>query len=480
MKLSALLAQDATEHDPEVTGLTADSRAVEPGFVFAALPGVKADGRAFILQAVAAGAAAVLTTPDASVTGAVHIADPNPRRRLAECAARFWPGRPECLVAVTGTNGKSSTVEFLRQIWASTGRRAATIGTLGVSDGSVRTALGLTTPDPIALHQTLSALAAEGVEHVAMEASSHGLVQHRLDGARLAAAGFTNLTQDHLDYHESFEAYFAAKMRLFAELLPADAPAVVNPDGDWGRRAADMARAAGRQVVEAGWRGGDVKLCELTPRTTSQIMRLDWAGEDVTLELPLVGEFQALNALVAAALAEATGTPREQALAALSGLRGVRGRLELAGETANGAPAFVDYAHTPDGLDKLLRALRPHTQGRIVLVFGAGGDRDPSKRTPMGAVAARLADIAILTDDNPRSEDPVAIRAAVRKGCPDAVEIGDRRDAIGYGASLLRAGDALVIAGKGHETGQTVGDRVIPFDDVEIARAAVAACEAGG
>ncbi len=480
MKLSALIAPDALGEDPDVTGLTADSRAVRPGYLFAALPGVRHDGRAFIPQAVEAGAVAVLSPPDVVVSGAAHIVDDNPRRRLAHIAARFHPRQPETLVAVTGTNGKSSTVDFVRQIWVHEGRRAASVGTLGVSAGTTRTALGLTTPDPVALHQTLDALAEEGVSHAAMEASSHGLAQHRLDVVRLTAAGFTNLTQDHLDYHGSFEAYFAAKMRLFEELLPVGAGAVVNVDSDWGRRAATAARKRGLSVTETGWRGGDVKLCELTPRPTSQALRVQWGGEELDFVLPLVGEFQALNALAAAALAVAAGTDRAVAIEALGGLDGVRGRLELAGTTAAGAPVFVDYAHTPDGLDKLLRALRPHTQNRIVLVFGAGGERDPSKRTPMGEIAARHADIAIVTDDNPRSEDPAAIRAAVLAGCPGALEIADRREAIARGASFLASGDALVIAGKGHETGQTFSDRVVPFDDVEEARAALTACEAGG
>ncbi|MCG8442279.1 MAG: UDP-N-acetylmuramoyl-L-alanyl-D-glutamate--2,6-diaminopimelate ligase, partial [Caulobacterales bacterium] len=413
MKLSALIAPDRPAADVEITGLAADSRAVRPGYLFAALKGVAADGRDFIPEALKAGAAAVLAAPDAGPLPVAHIADANPRRRLAEIAARFYPGQPDTLVAVTGTNGKSSTVEFLRQIWAAAGRPAASLGTLGVRVGDDIADLGHTTPDPIAVHAALDRLAATGCDCAAMEASSHGLAQHRLDGVRLAAAGFSNLTQDHLDYHASFEDYFAAKARLFTELLPAGAPAVVNVDTQWGGRVAEAARAAGHDVRAIGWRGGPLKITEITPRAHSQTLDLRLEGEEIRLDLPLVGEFQALNALLAAGLALATGVDRPAVLGALTQLQGVPGRLQLAGATPQGAPVFIDYAHTPDGVDKLIRAVRPHTQGRVVIVLGCGGDRDPGKRPLMGAAAARLADAVIVTDDNPRSEDPAAIRAAV-------------------------------------------------------------------
>jgi len=474
MKLSDLAGSEYTGGDVEIVGLTADSRAVKPGYLFAALKGVASDGRDYIPQALAAGAAAILSETGLGDQPVPVVEDDEPRRRLAQIAARFTPRQPDVVVAVTGTNGKSSTVDFLRQIWAAAGMNGASLGTLGVTTPTGYRPLHHTTPDPVAIHHTLDAIAGEGVSHVALEASSHGLAQHRLDAVHVSVVGFTNLTQDHLDYHPDFEDYFAAKMRLFRELAQPGAPAIINSDGEWGARVVSLAREQGLDVRTFGWSGDQLKLIEVWPLVAGQRLDIAFAGQNMRLELPLVGEFQALNALGAAGLALATGVSADIVFDALGKLEGVPGRLQLAGQTPGGSPVFVDFAHTPDGLDKLLRALRPHTKGRIVVVFGAGGDRDPSKRPLMGEAAARLADVVIVTDDNPRSEKPAAIRAELLKGCPQATEIGDRAAAISAGVKLLQPGDALVIAGKGHETDQIVGDRVIPFNDVEAARAAIA------
>jgi len=451
----------------EITGLALDSRKVQPGDLFAALPGVKTDGRNFIPMAVEKGAVAVLAPRGTDAPVPVIEADDTPGA-LAAMAARFYSHQPDVIAAVTGTNGKSSTVEFLRQIWASAGHEAACLGTLGVTRASGRTEVGYTTPDAIALHRSLNALVDDGVTHLAMEASSHGLKQRRMDGVRVTAAAFTNLTQDHLDYHPDFEDYFASKVRLFNALSEAGSPAVIWMDNDWAPRVAEACRAAGLEVIEAGWRGRDLAVSEILPHAASQEVSFTWRGAERRVDLPLIGEFQTSNALVAAALAIATGVEPDVAFVALNNLTGVAGRLQQVGQAANGAPILLDFAHTPDGLDHLLRAARPHTRGRIHLVFGAGGDRDPSKREKMGAVAAKLADRIVVTDDNPRSEEPAVIRAAILKGCPGAEEIGDRESAIRAGIECLEAGDVLLIAGKGHETGQIVGDRVIPFDEPSI------------
>lgn len=451
----------------EVTGLALDSRKVKSGDLFAALPGVKVNGTQFIPMAIEKGAVCVLAPKGTKASIPVIEAD-DPAGALSAIAAKFYPRQPATIAAVTGTNGKSSTVEFLRQIWAAAGLEAAALGTLGVTRSSGRTDVGYTTPDAIALHQSLDKLTEEGVTHLAMEASSHGLKQRRMDGARLALVGFTNLTQDHLDYHPDFEDYFASKMRLFSTLAPMGAPAVINMDSDWSARVAQAAQAAGLSPVEIGWRGRDLTVHEITPHPASQHVRFSWKGEEREVDLPLIGEFQAANALGAAAMAIASGVQPDQAFAAMGALQGVAGRLQTVGTTMDGAPVLLDYAHTPDGLDKLLRAARPHTQGRIVLVFGAGGDRDATKRAPMGEIAARLADIAIVTDDNPRTEDPAGIRKAIMAACPDAQEIPDREAAIRAGIEQLEKGDVLLIAGKGHETGQILADRVIPFDETQI------------
>lgn len=467
MKLSRL-TNTAQNPDPKITGLTADSRQVKPGMIFAALPGTVADGRDYIQAAIAAGASAVLTTPGLPAMSVPYIAETYPRLAYAHMAAALHAGQPETLVAMTGTNGKSSTVEFLRQIWASAGHASACFGTLGVTSPSGYKPLTHTTPDAVALHKTLSGLAKDGVTHAAMEASSHGLMQSRLDGVKISAAGFSNLTQDHFDYHTGMDDYFMAKARLFTELTPTNAPVVINVNDQYGQRLAGICKALGQDVMRVGWTGEHIRIDEVMPRAKSQICTLVVDGKRHTIELPLAGEFQTLNAISALGLAMVTGVKTDDALAALEGLTGVAGRMERAGEAANGAPIFVDFAHTEDGLDKLLRSVRPHTMGRIVIVFGCGGDRDPDKRAKMGAVAAKLADDVIVTDDNPRTEDAARIRKAVMVGCPNASEIGDRKAAIAEGIARLGPKDCLVVAGKGHEQGQIVGDTVIPFSDVAV------------
>lgn len=471
MTLRDLFQNENVSADIEITGMTADSRLVKPGFLFAALQGVAQDGRDFIPQAIEAGAVAILAASDVDTGPAALIVDAEPRLALAKAAARFYPDQPEKIVAVTGTNGKSSTVDFLRQIWTELGLRGASMGTLGAIGPEGQLDLGHTTPDPVAIHRTLSDLAKSGVTHLAMEASSHGLAQYRLDGVRLSAVAFTNLTQDHLDYHSSFDEYRAAKLRLVSALPPKDAVAVISADSDETPVFEGAARDAGLKVMSVGWRGSDLKIRELSPRATGQVMDLLHDEQEYEIHLPLIGEFQALNALAAAGLAIGLGAEAGKALEALEKLETVKGRLEFVGQTAHGAPVFVDYAHTPDGLDVLLRAARPHTAGRLKVIFGCGGDRDPYKRPMMGEVAARLADDVIITDDNPRSEDPALIRSAILAECPDAREIGDRSDAIAEGIRSLKAGDTLLIAGKGHETGQIIGKEIIPFSDQETAKA---------
>jgi UDP-N-acetylmuramoyl-L-alanyl-D-glutamate--2,6-diaminopimelate ligase len=457
-----------------VTGVTADSREVAAGYLFAALPGSRADGRAFIAEAVERGAAAVLaplgTAWPPGVPPRPLIEDPEPRRRLAQVAALFAGPQPTVVAAVTGTNGKTSTVEFLRQIWAVAGRPAASLGTLGLIAPGFPQEGGLTTPDPVRLAQTLAALARAGIQHAAMEASSHGLHQFRLDGVRLSAAAFTNLTRDHLDYHGSEASYRAAKLRLFTELLPAGAPAVVNADMDPPTLVAlrDVAGARRLDLRTVGVEGDTVRLLCTVPRTDGQDIEVLANGVRRRIALGLPGRFQAENALMAAALAAALG--ERDPLDRLAALTGVRGRLELAARLPNGAAVYVDYAHTPDALERLLIALRPHTAGRLHVVFGAGGDRDRGKRPLMGAAAARYADVSIVTDDNPRTEDPATIRSAVLGACPGACEIGDRERAIAEAMNALGPGDVLAIAGKGHEQGQSIGGAVIPFDDVAVVR----------
>ena len=480
MRQALVLADDAASPawrgaaTLEIAGITADSRRVADGYLFAAIPGGRADGRAFIAEAVARGAAAVLapegTVWPPGVPPRPLLQDREPRRRLAQLAAGLAGSQPRIVIAVTGTNGKTSTVEFLRQIWSSSGVTAASLGTLGLIAPGFEPGPGLTTPDPVALADSLAQLARAGVQHAAMEASSHGLDQFRLDGVRLAAAAFTNLTRDHLDYHGSEAAYRTAKLRLFAELLPEGAPAVASSDMDAVTLAqlTDVARQRRLQLQTVGETGTAIRLMSVQPRPDGQLLRIATAAGSRDIELPLPGRFQADNALMAAALAMALG--QHDALDHLATLHGVRGRLELAARLPNGAAVYVDYAHTPDALERLLTALRPHTTGRLHVVFGAGGDRDRGKRPLMGAAAARLADVAIVTDDNPRSENSAAIRAAVLAACPGGREIGDRERAIAEALNGLAPGDVLAVAGKGHEQGQTIGDAVIPFDDVDVVR----------
>ena len=456
------------ESDVSVTGLTADSREVGAGMVFAALPGTAMDGRDFIPQAVEKGAVAILSTPDVTSDVPV-IADKNPRLLYAQTAAKLYPGQPQTLVAMTGTNGKSSTVDFLRQIWAYAGLNSACFGTLGVTSSAGYKPMSHTTPDALALHKTLSELAAQGVTHAAMEASSHGLKQHRMDAVQITAAGFSNLTQDHFDYHPTMEDYFRSKARLFIDLTPLDAPVVINTNDKFGQHLVEVCKGLGQDVLQVGWTGEDIRIDEVMPHAAGQKMTLIVSGQRHVVDLPLAGEFQVLNAVAALGLAMKTGVHKSKAIEALEHLKGVAGRLELAGKK-NGAPVYVDFAHTEDGLDKLLRSVRPHTMGDVIIVFGCGGDRDPDKRQKMGAVAAKLADQVIVTDDNPRTEDAAIIRNTVMTGCPNATEIGDREAAIAEGIKRLGPKDCLVIAGKGHEQGQIVGREVIPFSDVDVAR----------
>jgi UDP-N-acetylmuramoyl-L-alanyl-D-glutamate--2,6-diaminopimelate ligase len=452
----------------EITGLTADSRAVGRGFLFAALPGSTTDGIRYVPDALAKGAVAVLAGRDAPLgpmPGIAVLRADDPRRALALLAARFYPRQPEHLVAVTGTAGKTSVAAFARQIFEQAGHASASMGTLGVVSRRWSAYGSLTSPDPIALHAGLDRLAREGVTHAAIEASSHGLDQRRLDGIRIEAAAFTNLGRDHMDYHATVADYLAAKMRLFSAILPEGKTAVVDMDDV---HSPDVIAAAARRrqsLIRTGGKGHELKLRAITPSGFRQILAVDAFGVSHEIALPLAGAFQASNALVAAGLAIGTGVPVDTALAALEKLEGAPGRLELAGRKANGALIFIDYAHKPEALASALQALRPMTRGRLVVVFGAGGDRDPGKRPIMGRIASDHADAVIVTDDNPRSENPAAIRAAILAEAPAAMEIGDRAKAIAEAIKLLGPGDVLCIAGKGHETGQIVGSEVIPFSD---------------
>lgn len=459
--------------DPWITGVTADSRKVQPGFLFAAIPGATADGREFVAAAVAAGASAVLAeAPVAASVPVIEVADV--RRAYALAAAAFWGAQPQVCVAVTGTNGKSSVVTFCRQIFAALGRASASMGTLGVQADDVQIAsAGLTTPDAGDVAALLADLASRGVTHLALEASSHGIEQRRLDGVSLTASGFLNLTQDHLDYHGSMEAYRAAKLRLFETLTPRGRTAVLNADSDAYPAFAAASEAAGLAIFSVGAMGESLTLAGRCLDDGGQRLKLRAEGRPFEVRLPLAGAFQASNALVAAGLCIAAGEATEPVLAALEHIEGAPGRLQRVGSGKKGGEAYVDYAHTPDGLRTVLLALRPHAKGRLILVFGAGGDRDRGKRPQMGAIAAELADIAIVTDDNPRSEIPAAIRAEIRAGGSGLREIGDRREAIRAAASMLRTGDVLVVAGKGHEQGIIVGAMIHPFDDVAETRAAL-------
>lgn len=458
--------------DIDIVGITADSRLVRPKMIFAALPGTRADGRDFIAAAVAQGAAAILaplgTTWPPGTPPRPLLLDPDPRRRLAEIAAQLAGPMPRRILAVTGTNGKSSSVDFLRQISLADGRKAASLGTLGLMASGFPTTDSLTTPDPVALADQLARLRAAGIDDVALEASSHGLDQRRLDGITIVGAAFTNFTRDHLDYHGDMTTYRMAKLHLFEALLPSGAPVVamsdLEPDTLASLRTITGARRL--ELMTVGPNGSAIDLIAASPTPQGQILHIRVDGRALHIELPLVGRFQADNALLAAALARATGVDR--ALDYLAGLRPVRGRLQWITRLPNGASVYVDYAHTPDALARLLAALRPHTTGRLILVFGAGGDRDAGKRPLMGAVAAHLADLAVITDDNPRHEDPASIRAAIKAACPAGLECGDRRQAIAEALNHAQPGDVVVVAGKGHEQGQILSGAVLPFDDAAV------------
>ena len=463
----------------DFTGITSDSRKVKPGYLFAALAGSKTDGAKFVKDAVARGAVAVMGTPalaqDVAALGVRFIAQDNPRAGLAHYAAAFFPGQPGIVAAVTGTKGKSSIVAFLREIWTALGLPAASLGTVGVTGPKGSMPLSHTTPDPVEIHELLDRLKQDGVDHLAIEASSHGLDQHRLDGVTISACGFTNITRDHMDYHPTFEDYLGAKLRLFTEGVKDGGVAVVNADAAHAERFIDAAKARGLGLVTVGRKGDTIHLDRREDRGGNQALTLHYGGKIYYVELPQAGEFQASNALVAAGLAIGLGADAAKVFKALEDLKGAPGRMEKVAFAKSGAPIYVDYAHTPDSLEKILEALRPHTAGSLHVVFGCGGDRDKGKRPLMGAVAVKLADDVIVTDDNPRSEDAAVIRGEILAAAKGAREIGDRAEAIQAAVKALGTGDVLVIAGKGHETGQYVKGEVFPFSDRDQAIAAATA-----
>ncbi|SOB86864.1 UDP-N-acetylmuramoylalanyl-D-glutamate--2,6-diaminopimelate ligase [Sphingomonas guangdongensis] len=467
MRLGALTGGDEAQ---AVTGFAIDHRKVAPGTIFGAFEGARVNGEDYIPAAIAAGAIAVVCRQGVPVDGAVAIRNDQPRECFAKLAARFFAPFPETIVAVTGTNGKTSTVEMTRQLWRMAGHHAASIGTLGVTTADERVATGLTTPDIVTFLSNMAGLAREGVTHAAFEASSHGLSQYRSEGVKVSAAAFTNLSRDHLDYHGDMAAYLTAKLRLFAQVLADDGAVVVWADDPQAERVVDIAHARRLRLITVGEHGDTLRLVGRTPTLLGQGLEIEAEGTRHRVQLPLIGAYQAANALTAAGLVIASGGDVAHTLQSLARLTPVRGRLERAVITSAGAPVYVDYAHTPDALEAAIAALKPHVTGRLILVFGAGGDRDQGKREPMGQAAAAGADVVIVTDDNPRNEDPAAIRAAVLAGAPDATEIGDRRAAIAEAVGMARDGDIVLIAGKGHEGGQLVGDLVLPFDDVTVAR----------
>ena len=476
MRLGALLPNAGKAGDEIVTGFALDHRKVAPGTIFGAFQGARVNGEDYIEAAIAAGAIAIVARPEASVKGVLHVADANPRRAFAALAARYFAPFPATTVAITGTNGKTSTAELARQLWQAAGHRAASIGTLGVTTGydsvSPRNGTGgLTTPDVVTFLATMAGLAREGISHAAFEASSHGLDQYRTEGLPVTAAAFTNLSRDHLDYHGTMEAYFAAKTRLMSDVVDAGGHAVIwADDGDWSARMIAAARQRGLTLLTVGEAGETLKLIKRTPTALGQDLVIEAGGQTHKIALPLIGAYQAANALVSAGLVIATGGDIKQTLGNLARVSGVRGRLERAVITRSGAAVYVDYAHTPDAIIAACAALRPHVTGRLIIVFGAGGDRDAGKRPLMGEAAAAHADVVVVTDDNPRSENPAAIRASILSATPGGQEIADRRRAIAAAITMALAGDIVLIAGKGHEQGQTVGDRVLPFDDVTVAR----------
>lgn len=472
---------DAARSSRSVTGVSADSRLVKPGDLFVALKGSAADGLAYAQAAARAGAAGIIVESGFAgdervrATGLPVLGVEEPRLTLSRLAAHFHPGQPKTMVAVTGTAGKTSVAAFTRQVWTSAGMAAASIGTTGVVAPGRSVYGSLTTPDPVALHCLLEELAGEGVTHAAMEASSHGLDQYRLHGVRLAAGAFTNLGRDHMDYHPTVEHYFGAKMRLFDQLLEKGTPAIINADDEWAEPASEHARKAGLEVLTVGHGGQFLALKRLEHERFRQVAEIQAGGRNYRVVFPLAGDFQLSNALVAAGLAIATGTPAEIALKALETLEGAPGRLDLVGWSASHAPCYVDYAHKPEALEHMLSSLRPFVTGKLVCVFGCGGDRDPGKRPIMGGIASRLADVVIVTDDNPRSEEPAAIRRAIMEAAPGAREIGDRKLAIEEAVAVLGPGDCLVVAGKGHETGQTIAGVEYPFSDHDVLAQALTA-----
>jgi UDP-N-acetylmuramoyl-L-alanyl-D-glutamate--2,6-diaminopimelate ligase len=457
-----------------VTGFAIDHRKIATGTVFGAFRGTRFNGEDYIAEAVARGAIAVVARPEVKVEGAAHIASDHPRTEFARIAARFFAPFPETSVAVTGTNGKTSTVEMVRQLWRMAGHHAASIGTLGVTTAGEMVSTGLTTPDVVTFLSNVAGLAREGVTHLAFEASSHGLSQYRTEGLPVRAAAFTNLSRDHLDYHKDMADYLTAKLRLFADVLDPDGTAVVWADDAYSERVIDIARMRGNRIITVGEHGHTIRLVSRAPTLLDQKLEIAFGGETYRVGLPLIGGYQAANALIAAGLVIATGGDPAQTFANLARLQPVRGRLERAAISKTGAPIYVDYAHTPDAIEAAIAALKPHAAGRLILVFGAGGDRDAGKRQPMGQAAVAGADLVIVTDDNPRGEDAASIRREVMKGCPQATEIGDRRAAIEAAIAAAGPEDIVLIAGKGHEQGQIVGDMVLPFDDVSVAREAAA------
>ena len=458
------------DSDSEVTGFALDHRKVARGSVFGAFKGAVFNGEDFISTAVEHGAVAVVARPEAVVEQVPHLSDPVPRRLFADLAAKFYAPYPETVVAVTGTNGKTSTVEMTRQIWRMCGHRSASIGTLGVTTSDDQVKTGLTTPDIVTFLHNMAGLKKLGTTHVAYEASSHGLDQHRAEGVPLAAAAFTNFSRDHLDYHETMDAYFEAKMRLFDDLLEPGKPSVIWADDPKSGEVIERSKRRGHQVMTVGRKGETIRLAEQAPTALGQTLMLDHGGKSYRLALPLIGAYQASNVLTAAGLVLATGGKWEETFSAMQRVAPVRGRLERAVISRAGVPVYIDYAHTPDALEAAIAALRPHVEGRLITVFGAGGDRDQGKRPEMGNVATRLSDVVIVTDDNPRSEDPARIRADIMAGAVGATEVPGRREAIAEAIRIARDGDIILVAGKGHETGQIVGDRVLPFDDALVAR----------
>ncbi|MBT2188014.1 UDP-N-acetylmuramoyl-L-alanyl-D-glutamate--2,6-diaminopimelate ligase [Sphingobium nicotianae] len=472
MRLSDLISSlPAGAEDAAVSGFAIDNRKVAPGTIFGAFQGARVNGEDFIPAAIAAGAIAVVARHEAKVDGALHIKADEPRRLFASLASQYYAPFPQTVVAVTGTNGKTSTVELTRQLWRMMGHSSASIGTLGVTTSVDQVSTGLTTPDIVTFLSNMAGLAKEGVSHVAYEASSHGLAQYRSEGLRVVAGAFTNLTRDHLDYHGTMDMYFAAKMRLFDEVLASDGTAVIwADDEDYSGAVIEHASLRKLKLITVGTKGTTLKLVSRTPTQLGQTLMIEAEGATHKVELPLIGAYQAANALTATGLVLATGGALKDVLGLLARVQPVRGRLERAVITRAGAPVYVDYAHTPDGLQAAIEALRPHTRGRLITLFGAGGDRDAGKRPMMGRVASDLSDVVIVTDDNPRGEDPQVIRSAIMAGAPGAREIGGRRVAIAAAIAEAGADDIVLLAGKGHEQGQIIGDRVLPFDDVTVAR----------